>query len=203
MGGCALRKLVVLACVLAIFVVASCAPYPEPVDAALLYAREVQGNVFDTSPVRGEFRPLDYKKAGFVYRCTECHFSIQPPPRQNPLQSEHASITLSHGMNTNCLSCHHPNNRDVYVDHDGNEIPASQPAKLCSKCHGPTYRDWEAGIHGRQNGYWDSAKGERKKLFCIQCHDPHNPKFKSMPPLPPPARSRFAVAHAPKTEPAP
>lgn len=171
----------------------SCAPHPEPVDAASLYVRNVEGNVFDTSPVRGEFQPLVYEKAGFAYRCTECHFSIQPPPRQNPLQSEHAAIALNHGLNTNCLNCHHPVNRDVYVDYDGNEIPADQPARLCSKCHGPTYREWEAGIHGRQNGYWDTSKGERKKLFCVQCHDPHSPKFKPMPPLDPPQRNRFAA----------
>lgn len=183
--------------------VSGCSPYPEPVDAAALYVRELDGNVFDTTPLRGPFEPLHYEKAGFTYRCTECHFSIAPPPRQNPLQSEHANITLDHGLNTNCLSCHHPRNRDVYVDHDGNEIPADQPARLCSKCHGPTYRDWEAGIHGRQNGYWDTSKGERTKLFCVQCHDPHSPKFKSMTPLPPPERSRFAKNRHPGMDVAP
>lgn len=170
----------------------ACSPYPEAVDAAPLYERKIEGNVFDTTPVRGPFRPLAYQKAGFTYRCTECHFSIQPPPRQNPLQPEHGSIVLNHGLNTNCLNCHHPANRDVYVDHEGNEIPADQPARLCSKCHGPIYREWEAGIHGRQNGYWDTTKGERTKLFCVQCHDPHDPKFKPMRPLPAPQRTRFS-----------
>jgi len=170
----------------------ACSPKPTPADAASLYVRDIQGNVFDTTPIRGEFKPLKYAKAGFTYRCTECHFSIQPPPRQNPLQSEHANIALDHGLNTNCLNCHHPENRDVYVDHDGNEIPSDQPARLCSKCHGPTYREWEAGIHGRQNGFWDTSKGERTKLFCVQCHDPHTPKFKPMAPLGPPQRTRFA-----------
>jgi hypothetical protein len=27
--------------------------------------------------------------------------------------------------------------------------------------------------------------GEKTKLRCIQCHDPHNPKFQAMKPLPP------------------
>jgi hypothetical protein len=176
----------------AVSLLGACTPYPERVDAAGLYVREVHGNVFDTTPVRGAFRPLAYQKAGFTYRCTECHFSIQPPPRQNPLQPEHGNIVLNHGLNTNCLNCHNARNRDVYVDHEGNEIPADQPARLCSKCHGPTYREWEAGIHGRQNGYWDKTKGERTKLFCVQCHDPHNPKFKPMKPLPAPQRTRFS-----------
>ncbi len=175
------------------FVFVGCSPSPEPAVAASLYVRHVAGNVFDTTPVRGEFQPLNYKKAGFSYRCTECHFSIQPPIRQNPLQSEHANIVLDHGLNTNCMNCHHPGNRDVYVDHEGNEIPADQPARLCSKCHGPIFREWEAGIHGRQNGYWDTSKGSRTKLFCVQCHDPHSPKFKSMAPLPPPQRTRFSA----------
>lgn len=171
----------------------ACAPAPEAANPSTLVVRVVENNVFDTTPVRGEFHPLNYKKAGFTYRCTECHFSIQPPPRQNPLQSEHANIVFDHGLNINCLNCHHPTNRDAYVDHEGNEIPPSQPARLCSKCHGPTYRDWEAGIHGRQNGYWDTSKGARTKLFCVQCHDPHSPKFKPMKPLPAPQRTRFSA----------
>jgi hypothetical protein len=56
---------------------------------------------------------------------------------------------------------------------------------LCAKCHGTIYRDWKAGVHGRENGYWNTQLGDKTKLRCIQCHDPHSPKFKDMKPLAP------------------
>ena len=43
----------------------------------------------------------------------------------------------------------------------------------------------QAGVHGRQNGHWNKAMGERTKLRCIQCHDPHYPLFQPMKALPP------------------
>lgn len=80
------------------------------------------------------------------------------------------------------------------------EIAQADVVQLCAKCHGTIYRDWEAGVHGRQNGYWDAAKGEKTRLRCIQCHDPHSPQFKDMKPLPPlkyPARAANAPAAGP------
>ena len=32
------------------------------------------------------------------------------------------------------------------VLHGGESIPYSEVPRLCQKCHGPTYRDWERGI---------------------------------------------------------
>ncbi|MBI2432936.1 MAG: hypothetical protein HYV26_08700 [Candidatus Hydrogenedentes bacterium] len=201
-----MRNGVAWACVAALSLsgLLGCAPAPDTsVDATALYVRSVSGNIFDTAPVRGALRPLRFHKAGFDYRCTECHLSILPPARQNPQLPEHANIVLEHGMNTNCLNCHHPKNRDAYVDHEGGEIPSDQPARLCSKCHGPTYREWELGIHGRANGYWDTRQGPRERLLCVQCHDPHAPRFKPMTPEAPPQRTRFAARaeHAPEYQP--
>ena len=64
---------------------------------------------------------------------------------------------------------------------------------LCAKCHGPKYRDWKAGVHGRQNGYWDATKGPKEKLRCIQCHDPHKPAFPPIKPLAPPTYPKRAA----------
>jgi len=102
---------------------------------------------------------------------------------------------LRHGENRFCLNCHHPTNRNAFVDYDGSEIPQKDVVLLCGKCHGPVYRDWKAGVHGRQNGFWKADLGEKTKLRCIQCHDPHQPKFQPMKPLPPlryPARAANA-----------
>ncbi|MEK7793822.1 MAG: hypothetical protein AAB353_04800 [Candidatus Hydrogenedentota bacterium] len=162
-----------------------------------LYVRSMPGEVFDTAAVRGEFRPLRLRRTGFEYRCTECHEDFTSLKRKPELPGEHAAIyaEFNHGLNTNCLNCHNSGARNDYIDHEGSVISSEQPARLCAKCHGPLYRDWERGIHGRQNGYWDADLGPREKLLCVQCHDPHNPKFKPMTPEPPPQTRGMSLAH--------
>ena len=158
-----------------------------------LYAREVPGEVFDATPVRGALKPLIHHRGSFEYKCSECHKDFSSPPRQNAEIPEHADINerFDHGLNTFCVNCHNPVDRNTYVAHDGSAIPSTEPALLCSKCHGPTYREWQVGIHGRSNGGWERDNPERKKLLCIQCHDPHQPKFAPMKPEPPTILSRF------------
>lgn len=147
----------------------------------------------DKTPPR-ETKGLDLVKAGWTYNCMECHKLLTARwhyDDQRPLV-EHKDIKLNHGNNRFCLNCHHPKNRNAFVDYDGSEIAEKDVVLLCAKCHGTTYRDWQAGVHGRQNGHWNASQGEKTKLRCIQCHDPHSPKFKEMKPLPPltyPARA--------------
>ncbi len=151
---------------------------------------------------------LDLVKAGWSYNCMECHQLF--PARWHygaghPPFNEHKDIVLEHGNNRFCLNCHHPTNRNAFVDYDGGEIAQEDVVLLCAKCHGTLYRDWEAGVHGRVNGFWDTAKGPKTKLRCIQCHDPHSPSFKPMKPLPPlsyPDRAAYPPA-AGKPEPQP
>ena len=71
------------------------------------------------------------------------------------------------------------------MDYDGAEIAQADVVQLCAKCHGTIHRDWQAGVHGRQNGFWNANMGDKTKLRCIQCHDPHGPKFRAMKPLAP------------------
>lgn len=158
-----------------------------------LYERPIAGEVFDTTPVRGPVKPLVHHRGSFEYKCSECHKDFTSPPRQNAEIPEHADINarFDHGLNTFCVNCHNPVDRNTYVAHDGSAIPSTEPALLCSKCHGPTYREWQVGIHGRSNGGWERGNPERKKLLCIQCHDPHQPKFAPMKPDPPAILSRF------------
>lgn len=129
---------------------------------------------------------LDLVKAGWSYNCMECHklFLARWHYDDRPF-NEHKNIKLDHGNNRFCLNCHHPTNRNAFVDYDGAEIAEADVVKLCAKCHGTIYRDWQAGVHGRANGYWEAQAGTKTKLRCIQCHDPHSPKFKEMKPLPP------------------
>lgn len=132
-----------------------------------------------------ETKGLDLVKLGWTYNCMECHKLLPSRWHYDRSMVEHQNITLDHGNNRFCLNCHHPTNRNAFVDYDGSEIAQEDVVLLCAKCHGPTYRDWLAGVHGRQNGHWDTSKGEKTKLRCIQCHDPHQPQFQSMKPLPP------------------
>jgi hypothetical protein len=77
------------------------------------------------------------------------------------------------------------------VYHDGSEIPGDQPTRLCAKCHGPHFREWEMGIHGRVNGYWEARLGPQEYLNCIDCHDPHRPRFQGIAPVSAPVLTRF------------
>ncbi|MHB8866667.1 MAG: hypothetical protein ACYC6N_30270 [Pirellulaceae bacterium] len=97
---------------------------------------------------------------------------------------------MAHGINSRCLNCHHEANREAFVDDYGNEIPWDQSQLVCAKCHGPVYRDWQHGSHGRINGYWDRSRGEQIRLKCIECHDPHNPRFPSLASAPGPRTLR-------------
>ncbi|MEW6237408.1 MAG: hypothetical protein AB1656_18655 [Candidatus Omnitrophota bacterium] len=144
----------------------------------------------DFQPIRGEFRPLRLRLSGFEYQCSECHEIIESQTERHTLIAEHMNIKLDHGRNDYCLNCHLLTNRNAYAAHDGSEIPANRPAELCGKCHGLVYRDWLAGAHGKFIGYWDPRQGERQRLLCIQCHDPHAPKFPKIAPMPRPAKGR-------------
>lgn len=154
----------------------------------------------DKTPPRAT-KGLDLVKLSWTYNCMECHTLLKARWHYDRPLVEHKDIRLEHGNNRFCLNCHHPTNRNAWVDYDGAEIAQADVVQLCAKCHGTTYRDWNAGVHGRQNGHWDAAKGDKTKLRCIQCHDPHSPKFQAMKPLPPltyPSRAAGAdAAHAP------
>lgn len=150
----------------------------------------------DKTPPR-RTKGLDLVKSGWTYNCMECHTLFASRWHYQPGQlNEHKDVNLQHGNNRYCLNCHHPDNRNAFVDYDGAEIAQTDVVLLCAKCHGPTYRDWKAGVHGRQNGFWNAAMGEKTKLKCIQCHDPHHPVFQAMKPLPP-LRYPPRAAHPP------
>jgi hypothetical protein len=145
----------------------------------------------NTNPVRQAKLVPHYVVAGFTYQCSECHRIIPSPRETQRRLTQHTGIELNHGLNTRCFNCHHPTNRDAFLDDFGEAIPWSQPQRLCGKCHGPVYRDWEHGSHGRINGYWDPARGPQLKRRCIECHDPHHPPFGSMTPAPGPDTLRL------------
>lgn len=140
---------------------------------------------------------LDLIRNGWTYNCMECHTLITARWRYDRPVNEHQDVKFEHGNNRFCLNCHHATNRNAFVDYDGAEISQRESVQLCAKCHGTTHRDWQAGVHGRQNGYWKADAGPKTKLSCIQCHDPHRPKFQDMKPLAP-LRYPPRAPHAPE-----
>jgi hypothetical protein len=138
----------------------------------------------DNAPPR-ETTGLELIRNGWIYNCMECHTLLRAQWRYDRPLNEHQGIHLEHGNNRFCLNCHHPTNRNAFVDYDGTEFAQDDIVQLCAKCHGTTFRDWQAGVHGRQNGYWNVQAGAKTRLRCIQCHDPHRPKFPDMKPLAP------------------
>lgn len=153
-----------------------------------------------TSP--RQTKGLDLAKMGWSYNCMECHKLLPAKWHYDRRMVEHENIHLEHGNNRYCLNCHHPTNRNAFVDYDGAEIAEQDVVQLCAKCHGTIYRDWKEGVHGRRNGFWNKSKGVQTQLRCIQCHDPHQPKFKSMKPMAPlryPERAAGNIAEQEET----
>ena len=143
--------------------------------------------------------------------CYACHDEKKPPPKLTldannhvTLPKEHDDLVMAHGRNNrndNCYNCHDPEHLNKLKTRDGRLLDWEQVTLLCASCHGPTYRDWEIGIHGRPSGYWDRASGAVTKLECNSCHTPHAPAFASLKPAPAPHPLRKATTtHESRTE---
>jgi formate-dependent nitrite reductase cytochrome c552 subunit len=121
-----------------------------------------------------------------IFPCSQCHNKDLPTNRtQRKLEVAHDEIQLHHGKNLWCLDCHNADNRDTLRSASGTPISFDESYKLCGQCHGEKYRDWKVGVHGKRTGEWN---GPKQYLLCVNCHNPHSPKFKKMAPLPPPVR---------------
>ena len=127
--------------------------------------------------------------------CYACHEKGKTPQlhfdanQKLVLPKEHEDLVLRHGRNDrneNCFNCHDSENLDLLKLRDGRKLKITESTQLCGSCHGPTYRDWEAGIHGRTSGYWNRKLGSIQRQDCVSCHDPHSPAFPSMKPGPGP-----------------
>lgn len=120
-----------------------------------------------------------------IFPCMDCHVEIEANPERRPLEEYHEEILLNHDEeNRWCLDCHDAENRDVLRLASGKTIPFEQSYLLCAQCHGPNFRDWKAGVHGKRMGRWDGK--ERSYLLCVHCHNPHDPKFPHIEPMPKP-----------------
>lgn len=153
------------------------APQAEPVAEAQNAA---------AAPLRVQVPPPPFSDG--VFPCTECHTEADLPtnPARRPLVDAHDDIVLAHDQEHRwCLDCHDAKNRDQLHLASGEGVPFEESYRLCGQCHGEKYRDWRVGVHGRRVGQWNGAK---EYLLCVHCHNPHEPRFKSLQPKPAPMR---------------
>ena len=123
-----------------------------------------------------------------MFPCSNCHASMEVNRKKRELKEEHTDIKLHHAESMRwCLDCHNAKNRDKLRLYNGDLINFTESYRLCGECHGNVYKDWKAGIHGKRVGYF-AGTGKRTYSLCASCHNPHDPKFKSLKPEPPPDR---------------
>ncbi len=120
-----------------------------------------------------------------LFPCSGCHSDMTPNPTPRALGDPHEAMTLKHGKERWCLDCHNEKDRDKLHLVNGSLVEFEASYRLCGQCHGDKYRDWKVGVHGKRTGSWN---GKKKYLLCVNCHDPHQPRFKPLQPLPPPVR---------------
>lgn len=165
----------------------------------------VDTNFLSTATARRSYADLIQAKEDLSdFDCYACHEKGKAPIlRYDTNQTlivpkEHGNIVMHHGSherNNNCFNCHDELNLEHLQTRDKRELKLSDSTPLCGSCHGPTYRDWEAGVHGRTAGFWQRSQGAYNRENCVNCHNPHSPKFPGRMPAPGPHPLR-EVAHA-------
>jgi hypothetical protein len=121
-----------------------------------------------------------------AFPCSQCHKYMKPNEKRRTLTEYHTEIVLHHAEGERwCTDCHNLVNRDKLRLVSGELVDFTESYRLCGQCHGDKYRDWKVGVHGKRTGDWN---GDKQYLLCVHCHNPHDPKFKALKPLPPPDR---------------
>lgn len=119
-----------------------------------------------------------------IFPCSDCHdpeIGFDPTRR---VVEDHPEIVFEHDADNRwCLDCHDAANRDKLRLADGRLLDFTESHRLCGQCHGPKFRDWRAGEHGKRTGSWS---GKKEYLLCVHCHDPHSPGIKPLAPMSPP-----------------
>ena len=168
-------------------------PPPDAVDAAAPgpprhFEREPRQALLADPPV--------ITVGSFEHRCNECHRLFQTGLDGRRQYFQHTHIRMEHGINDRCANCHDVGSRERLVMRDGGTVGFAESARLCAQCHGPAYRDWQRGMHGKTLGSWRADDPRRSRLQCVQCHDPHAPAYEPMAPLPAPNTLRMGDQHA-------
>jgi len=134
---------------------------------------------------RGE----ELENKSMVGNCFLCHAYWVGIPNPHVVRPKfaHSTIKLNHGTNERCFNCHLIQDRNKYTANDGSGIMPVNVVKMCARCHGLIYKDWQSGTHGVRRGQWmPQTEFEITNYKCTECHDPHSPVFQFKEYAPPP-----------------
>lgn len=167
------------------FVVASTSQAVKEKEAAKAPVSEKQpAAVKQSRPAENSFAVARPPFSEGIFPCSQCHAYMKANTKRRNLTEYHGNIVLNHAQGQRwCTDCHDSQNRDKLKLASGDQIEFSESYKLCGQCHGTQFRDWKVGVHGKRTGNWN---GDKQYLLCVNCHNPHDPKFKVLKPLPPP-----------------
>ena len=164
---------------------------PRVASAAPLHPVTIQR---PAGPPRVNTGTTNFHGQAVTVACGTCHATTQPNARTHTsaeLDQFHQGLKYAHGE-LNCLSCHNATNYDTLRLADGRSVEFADVMTLCGQCHGSQLRDYQHGAHGGMTGYWDLSRGPRTRNNCVNCHDPHSPKYPLARPVFPP-RDRISV----------
>lgn len=115
------------------------------------------------------------------FPCSNCHTQSLSELQKNTSsesQKAHWDIKLKHaGQDVmDCNTCHNTNNLDQLVTLTGQALDIDHSYQQCGQCHSQQKKDWIGGAHGKRIGGWAPP---RVVNTCVNCHNPHDPAFKT------------------------
>jgi nitrate/TMAO reductase-like tetraheme cytochrome c subunit len=112
------------------------------------------------------------------YPCLNCHNKSLSQLKSTTANKKkaHWDILRQHASESvmTCTTCHLEKNLNALGSLTNKEIDFNHSYELCAQCHSRQYKDWQGGAHGKRVGGW---AGPRVVLMCIECHDPHQPRW--------------------------
>lgn len=121
-----------------------------------------------------------YERKGIIsnYKCSGCHKEDLDKMKAKKSNLVHKDIKYFHTpLNVmTCVTCHNPDNFDELHSTANKGIDFNRSYKLCGQCHQMELKDWKGGAHGKRLGGWVAP---RVSKTCVECHNPHTPRFKA------------------------
>jgi hypothetical protein len=184
-NSCRIIKMVTILMILCIVLIIGCKRSVSDITDVNRAANE-STRILDTVKTTVEFAVEAPPFSDGIYPCTDCHANFAPNPVRRNLTEWHEDISAMFNHDSEnrwCLDCHDLNERNYLKLASGKLLDFKESYKLCGQCHGEKFRDWKVGVHGKRTGFWN---GQKEYLLCVNCHNPHSPKFNELTPEPPP-----------------